>query len=160
MSRRAGCAFDSLTDLNPKGLVTCGIGIRTSAGPTTSYISPTDPLQQYVDRLAPAGRLWRTSDDTSDESRFLTEGHVHLDMSYHFQHDDTPRFDPLSTWAKQTRIRLRLRHEPCPVPVSSHAGNRHNPRNRYKSPLSPRLTAPTIARTHDGPDGLRHSPGP
>ena len=44
MSRRAGYAFGSLLDNGPKGLVTCGIGIGTTAGPTVSYISPTDPI--------------------------------------------------------------------------------------------------------------------
>ncbi|MET0965250.1 MAG: alkyl sulfatase dimerization domain-containing protein, partial [Nakamurella sp.] len=44
MSRRAGYAFGSLLENGPQGLVTCGIGISTVAGPTVSYISPTDPI--------------------------------------------------------------------------------------------------------------------
>ena len=44
MSRRAGYAFGSLLDAGPKGFVSCGIGIGTTAGPTISYISPTDPI--------------------------------------------------------------------------------------------------------------------
>ena len=44
MSRRAGYAFGSLLENGPQGLVTCGIGIGTTAGPTISYISPTDPI--------------------------------------------------------------------------------------------------------------------
>ena len=44
MSRRASYAFGSLLDQGPQGLVTCGIGIGTTAGPTVSYISPTDSI--------------------------------------------------------------------------------------------------------------------
>ena len=46
MSRRASYAFGSLLDLNPKGMVTCGIGVVTAPGPTVSYISPTDPITE------------------------------------------------------------------------------------------------------------------
>ena len=46
MSRRASYAFGSLLDHGPQGLVTCGIGIGTSAGPTVSYISPTDSITE------------------------------------------------------------------------------------------------------------------
>ena len=41
MSRRAQYAFGGLLDLDPKGTVTCGIGIASTNGPTVSYISPT-----------------------------------------------------------------------------------------------------------------------
>ena len=44
MSRRAGYAFGSLLELNPRGTVSCGIGIGTTHAPTVSYISPTDPI--------------------------------------------------------------------------------------------------------------------
>jgi alkyl sulfatase BDS1-like metallo-beta-lactamase superfamily hydrolase len=44
MSRRASYAFGSLLDLDPRGLITCGIGTITLPGPTVSYISPTDPI--------------------------------------------------------------------------------------------------------------------
>ena len=44
MSRRAGYAFGGLLELNPRGTITCGIGIGTTAAPTVSYISPTDGI--------------------------------------------------------------------------------------------------------------------
>lgn len=44
MSRRAGYAFQSLLDRGPRGAVTAGIGVTTAAGPTVSYLSPTDPI--------------------------------------------------------------------------------------------------------------------
>ena len=46
MSRRASYAFGSLLSPGPQGFVTCGIGIGTSAGPTVSYISPTDGITE------------------------------------------------------------------------------------------------------------------
>ncbi|MFC8716101.1 alkyl/aryl-sulfatase [Kitasatospora sp. NPDC057198] len=44
MSRRASYAFGSLLDLDPRGHVTCGIGIQTVPGVTVSYLSPTDGI--------------------------------------------------------------------------------------------------------------------
>lgn len=55
MSRRASYAFGSLLDLNPKGMVTCGIGVVTAPGPTVSYISPTDPITETGTRRDIAG---------------------------------------------------------------------------------------------------------
>ncbi len=46
MSRRAGYAFGSLLDHGPRGHVSCGIGIQANAGPTVSYISPTDGITE------------------------------------------------------------------------------------------------------------------
>jgi alkyl sulfatase BDS1-like metallo-beta-lactamase superfamily hydrolase len=55
MSRRAGYAFGSLLDLNSCGCVTAGIGIITQAGPTVSYISPTDSVTKTGERRDLAG---------------------------------------------------------------------------------------------------------
>ncbi|MFK0193969.1 alkyl/aryl-sulfatase [Kitasatospora sp. NPDC090308] len=44
MSRRASYAFGSLLDLDPRGHVTCGIGITSALGATISYLSPTDGI--------------------------------------------------------------------------------------------------------------------
>lgn len=55
MSRRASYAFGSLLDLNPKGMITCGIGVTTIPGPTVSYISPTDPVTETGTRRDIAG---------------------------------------------------------------------------------------------------------
>jgi alkyl sulfatase BDS1-like metallo-beta-lactamase superfamily hydrolase len=46
MSRRASYAFGSLLDLNPTAMITCGIGVISTPGPTVSYISPTDGITQ------------------------------------------------------------------------------------------------------------------
>jgi alkyl sulfatase BDS1-like metallo-beta-lactamase superfamily hydrolase len=46
MSRRAQYAFGGLLDLGPKAMITCGIGIASTHGPTISYISPTDPITE------------------------------------------------------------------------------------------------------------------
>ncbi|WP_454728434.1 alkyl/aryl-sulfatase [Cellulosimicrobium protaetiae] len=46
MSRRAGYAFGSLLDPDPKQFVSSGIGSGTADGATISYISPTDPITQ------------------------------------------------------------------------------------------------------------------
>lgn len=46
MSRRAGYAFQSLLDRDPRGAVTAGIGVTTAEGPTVSYLSPTDPITE------------------------------------------------------------------------------------------------------------------
>ncbi|MDF3310547.1 alkyl sulfatase dimerization domain-containing protein [Rhodococcus sp. T2V] len=42
MARRSFYAFGGLLDFDPKGTVSCGIGIASTHGPTVSYISPTD----------------------------------------------------------------------------------------------------------------------
>jgi alkyl sulfatase BDS1-like metallo-beta-lactamase superfamily hydrolase len=55
MSRRAGYAFGSLLDLDPRGTITCGIGVGTTRGPTISYISPTDPITETGVRRDIAG---------------------------------------------------------------------------------------------------------
>ena len=55
MSRRAQYAFGGLLDLDPKGTVTCGIGIASTQGPTISYMSPTDPITQTGTRRDIAG---------------------------------------------------------------------------------------------------------
>jgi alkyl sulfatase BDS1-like metallo-beta-lactamase superfamily hydrolase len=55
MSRRAGYAFGSLLDLNPRGMITCGIGVISTPGPTVSYISPTDAITQTGARRDIAG---------------------------------------------------------------------------------------------------------
>jgi alkyl sulfatase BDS1-like metallo-beta-lactamase superfamily hydrolase len=46
MTRRASYAFGSLLDLNPKAMITCGIGVISTPGPTISYISPTDGITE------------------------------------------------------------------------------------------------------------------
>ncbi|MGB3443165.1 MAG: alkyl sulfatase dimerization domain-containing protein [Actinophytocola sp.] len=55
MSRRASYAFGALLDLGPQGQVTCGIGIASVAGPTVSYISPTDGITETGTRRDLAG---------------------------------------------------------------------------------------------------------
>jgi alkyl sulfatase BDS1-like metallo-beta-lactamase superfamily hydrolase len=55
MSRRAGFAFGSLLDLNPRGMITCGIGVISTPGPTVSYISPTDAVTETGTRRELAG---------------------------------------------------------------------------------------------------------
>ncbi|HVX20326.1 MAG TPA: alkyl sulfatase dimerization domain-containing protein [Acidimicrobiales bacterium] len=44
MARRAAYAFGSLLDLDPRGHLTCGIGVVSLPGPTVSYLSPTDGI--------------------------------------------------------------------------------------------------------------------
>jgi alkyl sulfatase BDS1-like metallo-beta-lactamase superfamily hydrolase len=55
MSRRASYAFGSLLDLDPRGMITCGIGVISVPGPTVSYISPTDPVTETGTRRDIAG---------------------------------------------------------------------------------------------------------
>jgi alkyl sulfatase BDS1-like metallo-beta-lactamase superfamily hydrolase len=55
MSRRAQCAFGGLLDLDPKGMITCGIGIASTNNPTVSYISPTDGITETGIRRDIAG---------------------------------------------------------------------------------------------------------
>ena len=55
MSRRAQYGFGSLLDLNPKGMLSCGIGIAATLGPTVSYISPTDGITETGTRRDLAG---------------------------------------------------------------------------------------------------------
>ncbi|HTW05317.1 MAG TPA: alkyl sulfatase dimerization domain-containing protein [Streptosporangiaceae bacterium] len=55
MSRRAAYAFGELLDPLPTGMITCGIGIATSRGPTVSYISPTDLITETGARRDLAG---------------------------------------------------------------------------------------------------------
>ncbi|MEN0135098.1 MAG: alkyl sulfatase dimerization domain-containing protein [Rhodococcus sp. (in: high G+C Gram-positive bacteria)] len=55
MARRSFYAFGSLLDIDPKGLITCGIGINTTHGPTVSYISPTDLITETGTRREIAG---------------------------------------------------------------------------------------------------------
>jgi alkyl sulfatase BDS1-like metallo-beta-lactamase superfamily hydrolase len=55
MSRRASYAFGSLLDLDAHGMISCGIGIGTVAGPTVSYISPTDTITETGTRRDIAG---------------------------------------------------------------------------------------------------------
>jgi alkyl sulfatase BDS1-like metallo-beta-lactamase superfamily hydrolase len=55
MSRRAQYAFGGLLDLDPKGTITCGIGIASTHGPTVSYISPTDPITETGTKRELAG---------------------------------------------------------------------------------------------------------
>ncbi len=55
MSRRASYAFGSLLDHGPTAMITCGIGIASAAGPTISYIPPTDGITQSGTRRDLAG---------------------------------------------------------------------------------------------------------
>ncbi len=55
MARRAAYAFGGLLDHGPKGLVSCGIGIESTAGPTVSYLSPTDGITETGTRRSIAG---------------------------------------------------------------------------------------------------------
>jgi linear primary-alkylsulfatase len=55
MSRRASYAFGELLDPLPTGMITCGIGIAVSRGPTVSYISPTDLITETGTRRDLAG---------------------------------------------------------------------------------------------------------
>jgi alkyl sulfatase BDS1-like metallo-beta-lactamase superfamily hydrolase len=55
MSRRAAYAFGELLDPLPTGMITCGIGIAASRGPTVSYISPTDLITETGARRDLAG---------------------------------------------------------------------------------------------------------
>jgi alkyl sulfatase BDS1-like metallo-beta-lactamase superfamily hydrolase len=55
MSRRASYAFGSLLDAGPRGFVSCGIGVGTAAGPTVSYLSPTDGVTETGTRRTIAG---------------------------------------------------------------------------------------------------------
>jgi alkyl sulfatase BDS1-like metallo-beta-lactamase superfamily hydrolase len=55
MSRRAQYGFGSLLGLNPGGMLSCGIGIATTLGPTVSYISPTDGITETGTRRELAG---------------------------------------------------------------------------------------------------------
>jgi alkyl sulfatase BDS1-like metallo-beta-lactamase superfamily hydrolase len=55
MSRRAGYAFGTLLDQGPRQMLTCGIGVTTIAGPTVSYISPTDAVTTTGEKRELAG---------------------------------------------------------------------------------------------------------
>jgi alkyl sulfatase BDS1-like metallo-beta-lactamase superfamily hydrolase len=55
MSRRAQYGFGSLLDLNRGGMLSCGIGIAATLGPTVSYISPTDGITETGTRRELAG---------------------------------------------------------------------------------------------------------
>ncbi|MGD9988690.1 alkyl/aryl-sulfatase [Pseudonocardia sp.] len=55
MSRRAFYAFGSLLEFQPKGMLTCGIGIATPHGPSISYLSPTDGITETGTRRELAG---------------------------------------------------------------------------------------------------------
>jgi alkyl sulfatase BDS1-like metallo-beta-lactamase superfamily hydrolase len=55
MSRRAQYGFGSLLDLNPRGMLSCGIGIAATLAPTVSYISPTDGITETGTRRQLAG---------------------------------------------------------------------------------------------------------
>lgn len=55
MSRRASYAFGSMLDLSATGMITCGIGITSTPGPTVSYISPTDSITETGARRDIAG---------------------------------------------------------------------------------------------------------
>ncbi|MEU0538549.1 alkyl sulfatase dimerization domain-containing protein [Nocardia sp. NPDC005978] len=55
MARRSFYAFGGLLDLNAQGHITCGLGIVSTAGPTISYISPTDLITETGVRREIAG---------------------------------------------------------------------------------------------------------
>lgn len=55
MSRRAFYAFGSLLDIEPKGMVGCGIGVISTHAPTVSYLSPTDPITETGTKRELAG---------------------------------------------------------------------------------------------------------
>ena len=55
MSRRAFYAFGGLLDIEPKGMVGCGIGIISTRAPVISYISPTDPITETGTKRELAG---------------------------------------------------------------------------------------------------------
>lgn len=55
MARRSFYAFGGLLDLDPRGTVTCGIGITSTHGPSISYISPTDAITETGTRREIAG---------------------------------------------------------------------------------------------------------
>lgn len=55
MARRAAYAFGGLLAPGPRGFVTCGIGIASTAGPEVSYISPTDLITETGTRREIAG---------------------------------------------------------------------------------------------------------
>lgn len=55
MARRSFYAFGGLLDLNELGHISCGIGILSTAGPTVSYISPTDLITETGTKREIAG---------------------------------------------------------------------------------------------------------
>jgi alkyl sulfatase BDS1-like metallo-beta-lactamase superfamily hydrolase len=55
MSRRAAYAFGGLLDLDPKGTISCGIGIGLGMRPTVSYIPPTDSITETGTKRTLAG---------------------------------------------------------------------------------------------------------
>lgn len=55
MSRRAFYAFGGLLGIEPRGAVSCGIGIIATHAPTVSYLSPTDPITETGTRRELAG---------------------------------------------------------------------------------------------------------
>jgi alkyl sulfatase BDS1-like metallo-beta-lactamase superfamily hydrolase len=46
ISRRAQYAFGSLLDLDPKGMIACGIGIASTNNASVSCVSPTDSIAE------------------------------------------------------------------------------------------------------------------
>lgn len=55
MAHRSFYAFGSLLDLDPRGTVSCGIGIASTKGPVVSYISPTDAITETGQKRTIAG---------------------------------------------------------------------------------------------------------
>jgi alkyl sulfatase BDS1-like metallo-beta-lactamase superfamily hydrolase len=55
MSRRAFYAFGGLLDIEPRGAISCGIGIISTHAPVISYLSPTDPINQTGTKRELAG---------------------------------------------------------------------------------------------------------
>jgi alkyl sulfatase BDS1-like metallo-beta-lactamase superfamily hydrolase len=55
MARRSFYAFGGLLDLDPKGMITCGIGVISTKGPIVSYISPTDGITETGTKRELAG---------------------------------------------------------------------------------------------------------
>jgi len=55
MARRSFYAFGGLLDLDPRGMIGCGIGIISTKGPYVSYISPTDGITETGTKRELAG---------------------------------------------------------------------------------------------------------
>ncbi|MGC4933470.1 MBL fold metallo-hydrolase [Gordonia sp. DT30] len=55
MTRRASYAFGSHLPHDPRGLISCGIGVASTKGPAVSYISPTDLVTETGQRREIAG---------------------------------------------------------------------------------------------------------
>jgi alkyl sulfatase BDS1-like metallo-beta-lactamase superfamily hydrolase len=58
MSRGVSCAFGSLLDLDPRAMITCGIGVLTRPGPAVSCISPADGIAETGTRRDIARRTF------------------------------------------------------------------------------------------------------